>query len=219
MRLEIANSPNFSTDVEPWERQEGESRKAYLAFETCRDAEEPRSYRKVSQGLHKSLALIGRWGRTWRWQARLNAYLRHLEIVAARERVRAISEMNERHASIAKQCLEKITETLSDPNGGPIPLPVIAKLLTAAADVERLAMGLTTECLADGTSPSSPNSTSVQRPAPDDIVSERIKRLSAVDRGLLRQLYLKTMDMFIAGAKEIESQSVGQASDFREPTN
>jgi hypothetical protein len=158
VRTEGPDRWTSSSSPEPKERQEGESRKAYLAFETYRDmVEEPRSYRKVAAELHKSLALIGRWGRAWRWQTRLNAYLKHLQDVTARERVRAITEMNERHASVAKHCLEKISETLNSLNGDPVPLAVLAKLLTASVTVERLAMGLTPESVQDGGSRSCPS--------------------------------------------------------------
>jgi hypothetical protein len=192
MSLGVTDWTTFSAAVNPWDRQDGESRKAYLAFETYRDmAEEPRSYVKVAQALHKSLALIGRWGAKWRWQTRLRAWQTYLESVATAERVRAIKEINERHASIARQCLEKIAETLNDPNGGPIPMRVMAKLLIAAVDVERLAMGLTTECGADGASSSYPNSGSTQQTEHETIVSERFKALSAVDCSLLRQAYIR----------------------------
>jgi hypothetical protein len=65
-------------------------------------------------------------------------------------------------SATAKQCLEKLAETLNGPNGAAMPLSVMAKLLTAAVDVDRLAIGLTTERTADGTSPSRPNSASPQ---------------------------------------------------------
>jgi hypothetical protein len=65
-----------------------------------------------------------------------------------------------------------------------IPLPVMAKLLAVAVEIERVAMELATECPIDSL-PSSPKFESAQQPAPDDIVSEHIKKLSAVDRNLL----------------------------------
>ena len=44
----------------PWERQKGESEKAYEAFAAYRDMGPERSITKVSQSLNKTRTLIGR---------------------------------------------------------------------------------------------------------------------------------------------------------------
>jgi hypothetical protein len=104
--------------------------------------EEPRSYARVARDLHKSVPLIGGWGRKWRWQARLEAYLCYLEKVQLAERLRTLTEMNERHASVARLALEKISEALNSINGSDISPMALSKLLATSVGIERMARGI-----------------------------------------------------------------------------
>ena len=119
------------------------------------------------------------------------------------EKIRAIVEMNQRHAAIAKLGLDKITEALNAIEGADIPFSVIPKLLATAVAVERAAHGLEatsnkqTDAHIDSREACTPECSA--RPT---IVSERIMALSAVDRDLLRSLTLKIMDMLILGANQ-----------------
>ena len=65
-----------------WERQGGESAKAFAAFIVYRDMGSKRSLREVGQKLGKSSALIERWAALWGWGERVAAFDAHVEAVA-----------------------------------------------------------------------------------------------------------------------------------------
>ena len=61
-------------ETKPWERQDGESAKAFAAFLAYLQLGEKRSLRAVAQKLLKSYTLISRWSRTYQWVDRAAAY-------------------------------------------------------------------------------------------------------------------------------------------------
>ena len=63
----------------PWERQKGESEKAYEAFVAYRDMGEKRTLIAVAEKLGKSDTLIRRWKDRWEWKERVRAYDNGLE--------------------------------------------------------------------------------------------------------------------------------------------
>jgi hypothetical protein len=185
MGSEVLGWSILSLDREPWERQRGESRQAYAAWEAYRDMEEPRSYRRVAQDLHKSATLIGGWGKKWRWQARLETYSVYLEKVRVAERIRAIIEMNERYASTARLCQERVSEALNAIQACDIPPLTLIKLLDVSIRIERTALGL------DGQT--GPFTGLCERPPTEqpntpNIVTEKLTKLKSVHPDRLRQL-------------------------------
>lgn len=62
------------TDTPLWERQEGETDKAYEAFALYRDMGASRSVRDVAQKLGKSATLISRWSSANNWVERVSAW-------------------------------------------------------------------------------------------------------------------------------------------------
>ena len=57
-----------------WDRQQGESDKAYAAFKIYCEQGEERGVRKVAQECNKSASLIGRWSTKWKWVERATEY-------------------------------------------------------------------------------------------------------------------------------------------------
>lgn len=96
----------------PWERQKGESGKAYEAFAAYRDMGPERSITKVSQSLNKTRALIGRWSSQWNWTERARAYDNELEKEARAKAVKDRKAMTDRHIGIAMQLQKKALEAL-----------------------------------------------------------------------------------------------------------
>ena len=90
------------TETMPWERQRGESHKAFEAFHEYCLLGNDRSIRKVAQSLNKSVALIGGWSSKWKWKERVVEYDNELirqEVQTAKE---GIAEMRKRHIEIGK---------------------------------------------------------------------------------------------------------------------
>lgn len=140
--------------VQPWERQEGESSKAFAAFVAYRDMGERRGYRKVVQqvGSHKSS--IQCWMTQWKWQERILAYERYLDERRRRAAEKARRAMLKRHAKLAVDMQAQVTKRLKAlAKTGKIPNMTpreIAKVVDVAVKVERLSRGLPTEQIEHG---------------------------------------------------------------------
>lgn len=83
-------------DVKPWDRQPGETSKAYAAFCVYRDQGEDRTVRTVAEALAKSDNLIKGWSSKNNWVARAAAW----DSMPARAVAEAYEEMA---ADIARQ--------------------------------------------------------------------------------------------------------------------
>jgi hypothetical protein len=181
-------------DVKPWERQCGESLRAFAAFVEYREQGGARSYRAVGQKLSKSTTLIKRWGGRWRWLDRVSAWERDLEHGRMVARRKAILEMNDRHAMIAEVMQKKISDglhSMSDADVAELSPADLAKLLAVSVAVERSSRGLNPNTkLAAVEEPEIP-----ERPVGDE-VSDIVKQLSVIDRELLRNISLKYFKIF-----------------------
>lgn len=96
----------------PWERQKGESEKAFEAFVTYRDMGEKRTLTAVAEKLQKSGTLIRRWKSAWDWAERVRAYDNELEKEAHTKAVKDRKAMVDRHIGIAMQLQKKALEAL-----------------------------------------------------------------------------------------------------------
>lgn len=122
----------------PWERQKGESGKAYEAFAAYRDMGPERSITKVSQSLNKTRALIGRWSSQWNWTERARAYDNELEKEARAKAVKDRKAMTDRHIGIAMQLQKKALEALGSLSVEDMSPKVIKEYIKMATDLERL---------------------------------------------------------------------------------
>lgn len=89
---QATETDNAPTGPKPWERQHGETGKAYMAFVEYRDSD--RNLSGVARKLGKSRQLLVGWQGKHRWSERADAWDRH----RSDERVR--SEIAARHAAL-----------------------------------------------------------------------------------------------------------------------
>lgn len=98
--------------AEPWERQEGESSKAYEAFCVYRDMGADRTQQAVADQLTKSRTIVGRWAAEFHWVARTEAW----DSVPARAVVDAYTEMArdiaEQHRALSDKLMRKLSRNL-----------------------------------------------------------------------------------------------------------
>lgn len=125
------------SDTNPWERQEGESAKAYEAFMVYLKLGDERSQQAVGKELAKSRQLISRWSATYRWVERAAAYDADIQRKAHAAAVRKQKKMAERHISIALQLQEKALAALADMKPGDIDPRVLVTMLREATKLER----------------------------------------------------------------------------------
>jgi hypothetical protein len=128
-------------DVDPWDRQPGESARAYEAFRNYRDAGPDRSLRKTADALHRNRTLMERWSANWGWVVRADAWdkeqdrLHQVELAKARRRM-ALS-----HARIAGAMQAKIVQRLQTIHAEDLTPGQLVSWLQVATTVERLALG------------------------------------------------------------------------------
>lgn len=133
----------------PWDRQPGESAKAFEAFRTYVDLGSTRSLMKTGQRLAKNRTTIGEWSVKWRWQERLAAWDTELSHRALDAEADERREMARRHARLDQLAGNKIAQRLiGDEANGIKPIDVntmtwsdIRGLLEATQKLERLARG------------------------------------------------------------------------------
>lgn len=95
-----------------WERQPGESAKAFEAFELYCELGEERSIRKVAQKLLKSQPLMSRWSSQWKWVSRARDYDNEKKRQELQAEKKAYRTMRERQLGIAIQFQKKAFDAL-----------------------------------------------------------------------------------------------------------
>lgn len=125
-----------------WDIQEGESTRAYKAFEVYRDMGPQRSLAKVSQKHAKTLPTLKDWSKTHDWVARASAWDAYQREIVDQMRVQQRQalideELNDYHLMRAAwlKKIEDITPTTED-------LVIIARLRREIGDQGRRSVGL-----------------------------------------------------------------------------
>lgn len=122
----------------PWERQKGESEKAYEAFAVYRDMGEKRTFTAVAEKLQKSDSLIRRWKERWEWQERVRLYDNDLQKEARAKAIKDRRNMTERHIGIAMQLQKKALSALAELSVEDMSPKDIKEYIKMATDLERL---------------------------------------------------------------------------------
>lgn len=123
--------------VKPWERQEGESVKAFEAFTVYLEMGDERSIREVAQRLAKSRTLIGRWSVTYQWVERVAAFDADVQRKAHAKAVKKRRNMVDRHISIALKMQEKALMALEQMDPADIDPKNLIAMLREATKLEQ----------------------------------------------------------------------------------
>lgn len=136
-----------SNGAEPWERQPGETAKAFEAFALYRDMGATRSVRNVAQVLHKSSTQIGRWSSAFNWPERATAWDAEQDRRAREKQVQEIAKMRSRHTKIAESMLLKAAKALQKMSEEDMKPVDITRMVDVATQLERLSRGDTTDSI------------------------------------------------------------------------
>jgi hypothetical protein len=144
MSAELIQNPS----ILPWEKQIGETDKAFAAFVLFRDEAADRTYQKVADSLQCSHANVRQWAYRWKWRDRVDAFDRDVDEKHREAMARGRTEMRERQARIGasmqiigthglRELQAKIEQKL------PLNLSTgeIAQLISEGAKMERAARG------------------------------------------------------------------------------
>lgn len=141
-------------ELKPWERQPGESTRAYSAFLVYRDLGPQRSLRKASEIIYPRYRQRGTtgppgrivlWSGQFKWHQRAEAWDAYLRRLKEDEERRAIKEMAERHARAAVGFQQKALERLLAMKPGELKPKEVLAFFIEAAKLERLSRGEPTE--------------------------------------------------------------------------
>lgn len=124
-----------------WERQEGETQKAWEAFCIYRDLGADRSIAKVGKKLGKSAALMERWSAKYEWVSRCAAWDAEQDRIARQEQLKEIKKMRKRHAALASSMLIKAASALQNLPPEEISASEISRMVDVASKLERISRG------------------------------------------------------------------------------
>jgi len=132
---------------ELWERQPGESTKAYAAFCVYRDLGTERSLEKAGQMLDKprTRKWLGEWSAKYKWVERAKAYDDYIEKRKREEKEKAILEMADRQARLAIAFQQRVAQRLQELDPSELSPSDLARWFEIAAKIERLNRGEPTE--------------------------------------------------------------------------
>ena len=130
-----------NTEVELWERQEGETNKQFEAFCIYRDMGIDRTHRKVANELGKSTNLIHRWASMNDWTERVKAYDDEQDRLNRIAQQKEIAQMRKRHANVASKMIEKALEALEAIDALDVGAGNVSRLVEVATKVERISRG------------------------------------------------------------------------------
>lgn len=135
----------MAIDPEIWERQPGESSKAYERFCAYRDMGTDRSLRKISSQMNISRQILEKLSVTFSWVSRAEAYDLELERQARIANEKAIKKMRENHTKLAIQITAKAAKRLLTIPDDALSAADIARLVDVGVRIERLSRGEFTE--------------------------------------------------------------------------
>ncbi len=133
--------------AEIWERQPGETGKAYSHFAKYRDLGPERSMEKLRKnlGVKVSQTRLEQLSVKYNWVNRAAAYDDYIDRKKREEKEKAILDMAERHARLAVAFQQKVVERLRELDSAELEPRDLSKWLDIAVKVERLARGEPTE--------------------------------------------------------------------------
>jgi hypothetical protein len=127
---------------EPWERQPGESVKAFAAFAFYRDlGPGERSTARVRQKYGKNKRLIDRWSSAYDWVKRCAAWDSEVDRQAREAAKKEVLKARKNHARMGAEMVAKAARALMALSDGDITAADITRMADIGAKLERLALG------------------------------------------------------------------------------
>ena len=126
----------------PWERQQGESEKAFAAFVIYRDLGEKRTITEVAKQLSRSRQWINEWKDKWSWKERAALYDQEMQR-EARKAARAImageyETMIKRQLAISLQLQSKAMKAMQELKPNKLTPKEIREWIKMGTDLERM---------------------------------------------------------------------------------
>lgn len=127
-----------SNQTEPWERQEGESWKAYEAFCVFRDLGGKRTTPATAKALGKNESLIKKWRSEYNWNSRAEAFDVQVQRDAYAKAVAEKASMTARHINTALAIQKKAIEALKLLDAEKLKARDIKEFIQVGTELERI---------------------------------------------------------------------------------
>lgn len=130
----------------PWERQNGETPKAFDAFVIFRGLNpQERNGKIVAKQLGKSYSLMQMWSAKYGWVKRAAAWDEEQDRIKReaeqRAQIEAIKEMRKRHTKVAVKMIDKAESAIDSLLAGEIKAADIPRIVDIATKLERISRG------------------------------------------------------------------------------
>lgn len=99
-------------ELDPWDRQPGETSKAYAAFQVYLDLADQRSTRRTAEALSKSEALINGWSRKHSWPARARAWDSMPRKAVAHAYEEMAADIARQHRALSDKLMARLSRNL-----------------------------------------------------------------------------------------------------------
>lgn len=126
--------------LKPWERQDGETEKAFSAFKAYLEMED-RNVTSLAKRLSKSRQLLVNWKQKYNWQERCIAWDKSLQEIEYKTTVKERKKMAKRHIAIAMSMQAKAVEALKQIDVSKLTPGEIIRLFDTSVKIERLSRG------------------------------------------------------------------------------
>ena len=126
---------------EPWERQKGETSRAFEAFAVYRDMGAGRSINKTAQKLSKNRTTIADWSTKYEWVKRVAAWDAEQDRIARQNQIDEIKKMRKRHTDLASAMLVKAARALQRIPEDEIKATDVSRMVETASKLERISRG------------------------------------------------------------------------------
>ena len=139
-------------NIQPWERQPGETARAFAAFVSFRS--QPSETRAVKAARGAAEKQLYTWSSEWRWAERVAAWDRELDRQLQAEELAAQRSMQRRHARAGRRLQAWGLEALEAAKGRRSPKPPTSQIHRVVAEgvrLERLAYDKPTEIIGGDT--------------------------------------------------------------------
>ena len=146
--VSMANESSAVAPNELWEKQPGESDRAWGAFQIYRDLADRRTYQAVAEKLECSHNNVRAWASRHDWRVRADAFDRHQDDENRKAMARGRLEMRERQGKIGVVMQRIGTQGLTElqakmATGTPLGLTIdeCVRMIAEGAKIERVARG------------------------------------------------------------------------------
>lgn len=130
------------TTTQPWERQPGETNKAYENFRAYLELGPTRSQRAVARKLGKSIATVSKQSARDGWPERAQAWDMEQDREYDAERRQKAREAARRHAGIANLMQNRVVQRLQELDPSELRPADLIRWLQVTAEIERQALGI-----------------------------------------------------------------------------